>query len=534
MNRPESTGALCDALDRAERVDLARETVFSIGDVRVDPARLQVVRGAVTISLEARVMQVLVVLGRAGGAVVSRDELVDRCWGGRIVADNAIQRVISRLRAVAGDLGGFTVETVTKVGYLVRPVDAAAPASGPALENPRADPGDGPPPPTGRRRVLLLGGLAALAAFGAAGLWRRGGPAQPSGDPAARLVAKGREALAQGVAGEPRQAVAYLEEATALAPGSAEAWAALALAHQRMLYASSGAAQLTHAQRAREAARRALAIAPGNLDALIALSAIHPNFRNWATNERLLLRLRSGAPPHAGIEAALGLLLFDTGRWVEATACLRRTLTLDPFHPGAQMMLAWGLWGSGMIAEADRALEAAHRRWPTDWAIWQMRFDFLVHTGRPMEAHAMVTDPRRLPVVALDQPQIPVRTLAAFALAMEGRDPADLSRVAADLPAIRPAIGTRCTSAYLAAVGRVDQAFAMVETLFLGGGGRPGPGPLASPRTSILFAAEAAPLRQHPRFPSLVERVGLRTYWRETGTRPDPRPEFPPDLLARL
>ena len=43
-------------------------------------------------------MEVLVALKRADGRVVSREELIEVCWGGRIVSEDAVQRCIARLR----------------------------------------------------------------------------------------------------------------------------------------------------------------------------------------------------------------------------------------------------------------------------------------------------------------------------------------------------------------------------------------------------------------------------------------------------
>ncbi|GAA4747197.1 alpha/beta fold hydrolase [Sphingomonas daechungensis] len=64
-------------------------------------------------------MQVLVVLGRAHGEVVSRDDLIDQCWGGRIVTDDAINRVIAQIRRVGSEFcqGEFSVQTIRSVGY---------------------------------------------------------------------------------------------------------------------------------------------------------------------------------------------------------------------------------------------------------------------------------------------------------------------------------------------------------------------------------------------------------------------------------
>jgi hypothetical protein len=75
-------------------------------------------------------MQVLIVLARAKGAVVSRDTLVQTCWGGRIVDDNAISRIISLLRGLASRSGAFEIETMSRVGYrLVETPDGTKAAS---------------------------------------------------------------------------------------------------------------------------------------------------------------------------------------------------------------------------------------------------------------------------------------------------------------------------------------------------------------------------------------------------------------------
>ena len=98
-------------------IDLAHTAAFRLGDVDVQPATRELVRGTRRVTLDPKVMEVLVVLARADGAILSRDDLIAACWGGRAVTDDAINRVISRLRAAARDIGGFDIETITKVGY---------------------------------------------------------------------------------------------------------------------------------------------------------------------------------------------------------------------------------------------------------------------------------------------------------------------------------------------------------------------------------------------------------------------------------
>lgn len=99
-------------------VDLARTAAFALGGLQVDPATRQLayVDGA-TETLEPRVMETLVALHRAQGAVLSRDDLMMSCWRGTVVGEDAIQRVIQRLRKVAALAESFRIDTITKAGY---------------------------------------------------------------------------------------------------------------------------------------------------------------------------------------------------------------------------------------------------------------------------------------------------------------------------------------------------------------------------------------------------------------------------------
>jgi TolB-like protein len=102
----------------------------------IDPSGLEVVWSEGRVNIQPRAMQVLIVLARGAGAVVSRDTLVSTCWDGRPVSDNVINRVIYLLRTLAERAGGraFTINTVAKVGYrLVAAEAVAAPPVEPLL-----------------------------------------------------------------------------------------------------------------------------------------------------------------------------------------------------------------------------------------------------------------------------------------------------------------------------------------------------------------------------------------------------------------
>ncbi len=100
-------------------VDLAREPDFTLGTLKVYPSRRQILGNGAQETVQPRVMQALVALVRAKGAVVSREDLIESCWEGIVVGDDAINRCIAKVRALANFAGpqSFEIETVPRVGY---------------------------------------------------------------------------------------------------------------------------------------------------------------------------------------------------------------------------------------------------------------------------------------------------------------------------------------------------------------------------------------------------------------------------------
>ncbi len=103
----------------AAAIELAREESFLLGELRINPSTREVLTPCRSEIVEPRVMQALVRLCRAQGSVVSRDDLVQSCWGGRAVSEDAINRCIAKLRQLAELDGGawFAIETIPRVGY---------------------------------------------------------------------------------------------------------------------------------------------------------------------------------------------------------------------------------------------------------------------------------------------------------------------------------------------------------------------------------------------------------------------------------
>lgn len=134
----------------SSQVDLAFEPDFSLGRAIVRPSRHEVLIGGGCEALEPRVMQVLVALGQAATETVTRDELIDRCWAGRTVSDDAINRTISRIRSLArlGEGSSFRIETRPGLGYRLFP-EGEQSAEGPVpagidCPSPAVEPGPGP------------------------------------------------------------------------------------------------------------------------------------------------------------------------------------------------------------------------------------------------------------------------------------------------------------------------------------------------------------------------------------------------------
>ncbi|NNF59340.1 MAG: hypothetical protein HKN04_13980 [Rhodothermaceae bacterium] len=130
------------------------------------------------ITLEPKVMQVLVCLASAPGKVVSRDELHACAWPDTFVTDKVLTRAISELRKAFGDdpHDPAIIATIPKKGYrLIAPVHYppsgdAAPAAAPVTLSLPTDSRS----PRSARRPWLWGGLFLLLALVVLGVMRLG------------------------------------------------------------------------------------------------------------------------------------------------------------------------------------------------------------------------------------------------------------------------------------------------------------------------------------------------------------------------
>ena len=96
---------------------------FGLDDWIVRPQRSVIERGEASVHLKPKSMAVLECLARAGGDVVSRDELFDTVWPGGVVSDDVLTQCIVELRKAFGDTArdAHFIETIPKKGFRIVP-----------------------------------------------------------------------------------------------------------------------------------------------------------------------------------------------------------------------------------------------------------------------------------------------------------------------------------------------------------------------------------------------------------------------------
>jgi TolB-like protein/predicted ATPase/class 3 adenylate cyclase len=115
------------------------EGEISFGRFRVDLARRELRRDNKLVRLGSRARDILCLLAAAGGAVVSKDEVMARVWPGVVVEENNLRVHIRALRTALEEDGDSCIVTVPGRGYrMLRPQQPATadPAPEPILPLP--------------------------------------------------------------------------------------------------------------------------------------------------------------------------------------------------------------------------------------------------------------------------------------------------------------------------------------------------------------------------------------------------------------
>lgn len=129
-----------------EAVEGHRPLRWRFGECLLDGATLELSLRGERVRLEPKPLQTLMFLLRHPGEVVTKDELYEAIWPGRVLSDSVLAKCMARLRQGLADEDQILIKTVHGFGYrLVAPVTVETVASGPAALIPDIEAGDVPP-----------------------------------------------------------------------------------------------------------------------------------------------------------------------------------------------------------------------------------------------------------------------------------------------------------------------------------------------------------------------------------------------------
>jgi DNA-binding winged helix-turn-helix (wHTH) protein/Tfp pilus assembly protein PilF len=289
--------------------------VFHFGGFTLDVPERRLTRAGHVIHLSPKTHDVLVLLLRHAGRLVTKDELLSHAWPDAIVEEGILTVHISALRRALGDdkRSSTHIETVAKGGY--RFVAAVSREPGNEVGRLRTEP----------RPVELF-----------------------------ELVGRGRTRLLSGSYFELPEALSSFQAAIAMDSTYAAAHAGLAVT--RCLQGCLRLVPYEEAfAEARAAALRALAMDSDCADAQMALGTVlFAGEWDWEAAERSLRRALEINPSHTEALLAYGGLLEALGRLDEGLRFKQQALARNPESPLVYVELANSSWNQRRYADAIR------------------------------------------------------------------------------------------------------------------------------------------------------------------------------------
>lgn len=90
---------------------------WRLGAIELDEFRLEVRRDGEPVALESKSLELLRLFVRHPGEVLTKDELMQAVWPGRVLSDSVLARSVSLLRRAIGDDEQTLIRTVHRYGY---------------------------------------------------------------------------------------------------------------------------------------------------------------------------------------------------------------------------------------------------------------------------------------------------------------------------------------------------------------------------------------------------------------------------------
>jgi len=326
---------------------------------------------------------------------------------------------------------------------------------------------------------------------------------------------------------------ASLEKATALAPGFAKAWAALAMTRA----IERGADEPAQSWRGdvTSAANRALAVDPNTGIAYAALALLEPPCGHFDEIDALLNKALAVSPNDPDVLIQASLHAYKKGFVRQAQSYAARAYEVDPLYDQAECWHAMMLLQMGRAEEAYRVFDAARARNPqfdmlTDFPIsyaaghgdWPLvdRLRVAVPSEIHRGEHAMMTKQ------GIDALEILFRT---------SRNPLVSLRRVAMRPILRSTVLSMLEKSrketgmlpfmligFCGEAGWVDKVYSIIDRCdfspLSAPDGRHLPGDAG---LQLIFEWHAMPLRRDPRFAKLCARIGLAQYYLKNDVWPD-------------
>ena len=305
---------------------MAGQERYEFAGFALDVADRRLLDGQRPVPLAPKAFDLLVVLVRQAGRLVTKQDLLDQAWADTHVEEGILSVHVSNLRKALGDHGTDRrfIETVPRSGYRFSAEVTRRPA--------------------GQERLSMRWPVGVL-------------PALPE---VHELIGRGRAHLLTASMTDVPKAVAAFQSAVALDPTYAAAHAGLA----RACCAQAELRVVPHQEAyeaARAAALRALAMDDACADAQVALGTVmFLGDWNWTGARRSLERALELDPNHTEAYLLYGRLLEALGDVDAALASKQKALERDPSSALVHLQIALSHWNQRrydeVITWASRAL----------------------------------------------------------------------------------------------------------------------------------------------------------------------------------
>jgi DNA-binding winged helix-turn-helix (wHTH) protein/tetratricopeptide (TPR) repeat protein len=412
--------------------------IYEFGDFRLDVGEHRLAcphcadgAGGVNSALPEKAFLTLVHLLRHRSSLVTHDELLRAVWPHVIVENNNVGKAIHAIRRFLGESAREPrfVQTVPKHGYRF---------------------------------------IADVKVVGRAGAKTTAGPAMRAGSPAYDLYVRAKVKALGETLGGTNEAIDLLEQAIALDPSFAPAWAQLARACNTRTFKFSPPDEARAIQEGADVAlAKALDLDPALAEAHFARGLILWTHSKGFPHEHAIHAFQRALeldPDADETHHQLSMVLAHVGLLDEALAHVRAAVRLNPNNTMARFRI--GVYAAWQC-RFDDAMET-FKTIPSDASpmlIDRSRAEVLVHLGRRAEARAIVD--AYLASHAVDEGGS-FTSIAALLLALEGKA-SEAEAAISRAVAIGQGFGHFHHTAHniasaLAVLGRVDDACGWLES----------------------------------------------------------------------